>query len=108
MTKDKITDIGIPYKDPGEMTCMLAINNDKYGSPCWRGHQYKIDPEAEKVTCKNCPKTFNPMAVLVDLAKEESIWAMNRRSYIDEMERLSARSKTKCDYCGKMTRISST
>ncbi len=37
----------------------------------------------------------------------ESQWMRTRAAHQDEMRRLRERSRTKCDHCGKITRISS-
>ncbi len=100
---DNITDLGVRFKDPVSDEKMLNIVSRRNG--CF-DHSYVIDAEAEEVTCSKCDKTFNPMSVLMDLAQKESRWMRNMEQYNDEMKRLSERSRTKCDNCGQMTRIS--
>jgi hypothetical protein len=46
------------------------------------------------------------MFVLKILATEETQWSRARERYMDEMQRLRERSRTKCWHCGKMTEIS--
>jgi ribosomal protein S27E len=59
-----------------------------------------------EVTCGACGTKLDPMFVLKQLATEESRWFNNRDRYQDEMKRIEERSKTECEHCGKMTRIS--
>jgi len=98
---DNVKDIGIKFKKPGDDTKMLSLVREK---DCFE-HAYIIDPESDTVECHRCGKAFNPMSVLVDLARKESRWMMNLRDYKDKMKRLSKRQRTKCNNCGKMTAI---
>ena len=100
---DNIENIGIKFKKPICEDKMLNLLPTPKGC---LGHSYIIDEESNIVTCSKCNKTFNPMSVLVSLARKESRWQMNRERYKEEMERLSERSRTKCQHCGEMTRIS--
>lgn len=70
-------------------------------------HQtFVVDEKKLEVECAVCGERMNPMWVLVRIAtKEHSIHEASRR-YKDEMARLADRSRTKCDHCGKITRIS--
>lgn len=101
---DNVTEIGVKFKKPikGDER-MLRLRGVPTG--CF-DHSYVIDAEADKVTCSKCEKSFNPMSVLVDLARKESRWMMNMQRYQKEMKRLSERQRTKCNKCGHMTRIS--
>ena len=67
---------------------------------------YEVDLKAAEVSCRKCGLKMNPMSVLWDLAVEESHYAQARVAYQQEMARLAERSKTKCQHCGKLTRIS--
>lgn len=67
---------------------------------------YVIREGAKEVECGICGTALDPVWVLMQLAGEESRWRQFRKAYDDEMRRLNERSRTKCDNCGKMTRIS--
>lgn len=67
---------------------------------------YRIREGETEVECGRCGTRIDPMFVLKQLASKESGWFRARERYQDEMRRLSERSKTKCDHCGRMTRIS--
>lgn len=99
---EKIDRLNVKFKRPlpdGKFLTLVP----SYGG-CLE-HSYVIDPEMDKVTCSKCDKIFNPMAVLVDLARKESRWMQSGERYRDEMKRLDEKQRTKCQHCQKMTRI---
>jgi hypothetical protein len=67
---------------------------------------YVIREGETEVECGNCHTKLDPIWVLRNLAVEESTWARARERYQDEMKRLRDRSYTRCEHCGKMTKIS--
>lgn len=67
---------------------------------------FLVDDSKQVVECATCKKELNPMWVLVKLAAKESTWYQAHDRYQDEMKRLEERSKTTCEHCKKMTRIS--
>ncbi|MCK5612031.1 hypothetical protein KAR91_59725 [Candidatus Pacearchaeota archaeon] len=67
---------------------------------------FEIDEAFNEVTCCECGAKMNPMFILLQMAKQETRFSMARKNYIEEQKRLSERSRTKCQHCGKMTRIS--
>lgn len=67
---------------------------------------FLIDDTLAEVTCGRCKQKLNPMFVLKQLMHSESRWHQSFNQYQGEMKRLSERSKTKCEHCNKMTRIS--
>lgn len=66
---------------------------------------FEVDVDAGKCRCKKCGEEVSPMFVLEQLMKAESRWMRTLDTYQDSMKRLAERSRTKCDHCGKMTRI---
>lgn len=67
---------------------------------------YLIREGETEVECGLCGTRLDPMFVLRRLANEETQWERTRQSYREEMKRLAERERTKCQHCGKMTRIS--
>jgi hypothetical protein len=67
---------------------------------------YQIREGETEVECTLCKTRLDPMFVLRLLATEETTWLRSRDRYIEEMKRLSERSRTKCQHCGRMTEIS--
>jgi radical SAM protein with 4Fe4S-binding SPASM domain len=99
---DNVTPIPVKFKNSKETGKMLTVVKS-YG--CVH-HAYVIDPDGNEVTCSICNRTFSPMSALVDLSHKESLWMQHHDRYEEEKKRLEERSRTKCDNCGKMTRIS--
>lgn len=70
--------------------------------------QYRFREGETDVECGQCSTRLDPMWVLQQLAARESEYNRRRAVAQDEMERLSGRSRTRCEKCGHMTRISRT
>jgi DNA-directed RNA polymerase subunit RPC12/RpoP len=75
------------------------------GMKCWH-KRFIIDETLDTVECRDCGEKLNPMYALKTLARQESQYHQYHARYQDELRRLSERSKTKCEHCRKMTRIS--
>jgi hypothetical protein len=73
---------------------------------CWHRHGYIVDERLAQVTCAACKAPLNPIWVLNQLALSESRFHELHARYQDELARLNDRSRTKCEHCGAMTRIS--
>lgn len=67
---------------------------------------FEIDTKGNKCTCKRCGEQVGAMYVLEQLMKAESRWMQTLATYQEDMKRMDERSRTKCDNCGKITRIS--
>lgn len=76
------------------------------GMRCWH-RRFLIDETLNEVECRDCGAKLNPMYALKQLAQQENKYHEYHARYQDELQRLSDRSKTKCEHCRKMTRISS-
>ncbi len=91
-------------REPPDGTLMLVPPPD---SPCIHFNtSFEIDQDAGKCKCLGCGEEVSPMFVLKRLMQLESKWMKTRAAYQDEMARLKARERTKCEKCGHMTRIS--
>lgn len=73
---------------------------------CRHNHGYIVDGKLAEVTCAGCKEKLNPIWVLEQLMNKEHRFHELHERYQDEMKRLGTRSKTKCQHCQKMTRIS--
>lgn len=67
---------------------------------------FLVDDKAATVECQQCGERLDPMYVLGRLAREETRWHETHKRYHEELARLKERSRTKCQHCGEMTRIS--
>lgn len=115
---DKIKPIGVRFKTPpveGGVS-LKVVDPWSRGDHC--NHQYNFidgrmvdvtylirDGETE-VECGHCNTKLDPVWVLLRLANMEAKWNRTREVYQAEMQRLRERSRTKCEKCGHMTRIS--
>lgn len=71
----------------------------------WQG-PFEVDEKGGKCKCLRCGDEVTPIFVLTELMKQESRWMRTREAYLGEVKRLDERSRTKCQHCGEMTRIS--
>lgn len=110
---DKVKPLPVRFKRQDEARTLQVVSHD---GACnhkmhWVGNElrdvtYKIRDGETEVECGVCGTRLNPMFVLMRIAGQESAFSHTRKLYQEEMKRLSERSKTRCDHCGKMTRIS--
>jgi hypothetical protein len=73
---------------------------------CWHRGGYLVDERLAEVVCAVCKAKLNPIWVLQQLTMAENRFHDLHARYQDELMRLNARSRTKCEHCGGMTRIS--
>lgn len=69
-------------------------------------NRFTIDEKLQEVECRDCKEKLSPMYALLALARQETRYHELHARYQDEMKRLAERSKTKCQHCGQMSRIS--
>lgn len=80
--------------------------------PKYSGCQHKrvkIDVKLSEVTCRDCKERLNPIYVLEMLSHEDSVlrqrW-MRMRAELEVLKAtMEARTRCKCDYCGRMTKV---
>lgn len=112
---DKVKPLPVRFKRQDEPRTLQVVS---YDGACdhkkhWVGNDlrevtYKIRDGETEVECGVCGTRLNPMFVLMRIASQETGFTHTRKVYQEEMKRLSERSKTQCNHCGKMTRISRT
>ena len=64
-----------------------------------------IDEQLEFIECSECGERLNPIKYLANLAREEKSVEYRLSSLRKEQSKIENRIRTKCNYCGKMTRI---
>ena len=112
---DNIKPLGITFKSPpAEDAPQLEIVRDY--SQCnhsWhvtggkvRQASYLMREGEAEVECGLCGTRLDPLIVLAQLARHVAQWQRHREIHQDEMKRLNERTRTKCQHCGKLTRIS--
>lgn len=102
--ENNVAVLPVKFKEPpGEDAPFFVV---EHMGKCSHFGPFIVNDKEDAVTCKQCGERLNPMYVLKRLAHEETRWHQARVAYQDEMQRLKERSRTKCDHCGEMTRIS--
>lgn len=104
MDSGNVTRLPVRNKLSDEQQLFLVPPPDKTCSHLQAS--FVIDVDAGKCKCRGCGEEVSAIFVLEQLMKAESRWMRNRERYMDEMKRLNAREKTKCNHCGKITQIS--
>lgn len=69
--------------------------------------QVLVDEQLGHVECEKCGEKLNPIWVLTRLAREETRWAYERKQLEETTEKYNAKSRCKCEHCGKMTKVPS-
>lgn len=104
MKKDNVTKFPLDKKID-ETNKFLVVKK----SECQhKNGTFEIDIDLNKCWCNLCKEEVPPMLALERLAAKESVYMRNHYRYVDEIKRLSKRSRTQCQHCKKMTRISRT
>lgn len=105
---DTVLRLPVKFKSPvpEDRTLVRPFEVAKSGGCSHLFCGYVVDEALAEVECGRCGAKLNPMWVLNRLANEDRRMAKSQERYQDEQRRLAKRSRTKCDHCGKMTRIS--
>ncbi len=101
--KDNVVDLPVKFKEQKPNAPIFEVYQP---GKCYHRAGYIFDDSLEHVKCNACNENLSPMYVLRQLANQESQWRQASDRYQGEMQRLGERSRTKCEHCDKMTRIS--
>jgi Zn finger protein HypA/HybF involved in hydrogenase expression len=82
----------------------LLLPHEVGQRPCYH-QRFVVDGTKAEVECGDCHEKLNPMWVLTQLAMRDHRFHEAHERYAEEMRRLDERHRTKCDHCGRMTRI---
>lgn len=77
-----------------------------YSYKCQHGN-FLVDEKNAEVECGLCHEKLNPIWVLNRIATEDRILRDRWAGMKAELQMMGDRVRTKCDHCGKMTRIRS-
>lgn len=64
-----------------------------------------VDEDLAFIECSECGEKLDPIKYLAGLAKEERSIEYNINSLQKQEAKIKNRLRTKCNHCGKMTRI---
>lgn len=106
--EDRATVLSFPGKKKPPADEGPYLREVMYRSGCQHRAGFTVDEKLDTVECTGCGEKLNPIWVLQQLSRMETRWHNHHVQYQDEMKRLSERSRTKCQHCGEMTRISRT
>lgn len=102
---DNVTKLPVKFrKAPEDGRTLFNLWEVKKGSACYH-ESFIIDEQKQEVECAKCGERLNAMWVLSYLANQDRQFRDTRKLADDAMTRLQERSRTKCQHCGKMTRI---
>lgn len=102
---DKVKRLPVSFKTPLPPERTLFLPWEVKAEQCVH-RAFVIDHEKSEVECKDCKAKLNPMWVLQKLAARDHRFQEAHVRYNEEMKRLDERTRTKCQHCGKLTRIS--
>jgi DNA-directed RNA polymerase subunit RPC12/RpoP len=87
------------------------LNCNKGHGDCKHTH-VEVDESLWSVECQDCGEKLDPIQYLVQLAKEENFVRYRVEELKEEhkriMEVLEKKTRTRCEHCGKYTRIGGT
>jgi predicted RNA-binding Zn-ribbon protein involved in translation (DUF1610 family) len=98
---DKVTPLPVKKRE-GSANVLTVVHSYR----C-RHSRFEVDEKLAEVTCRDCGEKMSPMWVLIQIAYEERTLNDRLIALKTECQLLSGRVRTKCDHCGKMTRIRS-
>lgn len=103
--EDGVTRLPVRFKNPGPADKTLLWPHEVGKLTCFH-QRFVVDEKLSEVECADCKERLNPMWVLKYLAGKDNQFRESQERYQTEMARLKERSRTKCQHCGGITRIS--
>jgi hypothetical protein len=101
---DNVTKLPVKFRNPPDENRTLFEPWEVGKSSCHHD-AFVVDPKKSEVECAKCGESLNPMWVLSYLAMKDRNIASNFDRAQEAMTRLAQRVRTKCQHCGKLTRI---
>lgn len=108
-TPDNVKQLPVRFKRPAPEERALLHGwevHRREGANCDHRSGFIVDSKLATVECAKCHALLNPMWALEQLCQRDHQFHANSKRYHEEMQRLAERSRTKCEWCDKMTRIS--
>jgi hypothetical protein len=103
MSKDKVT--RLPVIGRSRDLALELVHYDPQHPCSHRRVSYRLREGEAEVECGGCGTRLDPLFVLKQLAIEDSLWKQRQRAAVKTAEELAERRRTKCQHCGRMTRI---
>jgi ribosomal protein S27E len=105
--------VELPDEDGGNVISIEVLRRSRFERQLWRTCPHNdtlIDTALAKVTCKTCGAELNPIEWVAMMSEE---WGRVTRLYQQlkeqkqqtdaKIQELEAKSKVKCQYCGRFT-----
>lgn len=73
-----------------------------------RHNRLQVDDTLEKIFCKDCKEQLNPFFAIKQLMSMSDVWKRQKAQADLSVEAAEKKTKTKCQHCGKMTKVSVT
>jgi predicted NAD/FAD-dependent oxidoreductase len=98
MSDDKIKQLPVRMKD---QKVLKVVHN-------WGGCKHlraEVDEKLAELTCADCGAKLNPIAFLVSMANQLTVWEHAQQSIAKARAELDERKKCRCTKCGEWTEI---
>jgi Zn finger protein HypA/HybF involved in hydrogenase expression len=105
MDDETVTRLPVKFRNPPEAGRTLLHPWEVAKQSQCNHLSFVIDEKKMEVECATCGERMNPMWVLHHLASRDRQFKENQRRSQELMAKVNERTRTKCDHCGKMTRI---
>lgn len=73
--------------------------------PQCRHNSIIVDESLEQVICKICNERLNPFFVIKEMMKNSELWKRQKAEANLAREQAEKKTRTKCQHCGKMTKV---
>jgi hypothetical protein len=102
---DHVKRLPVRFKKPlpEDRTLLFAYEVGQYD--LCSHDRFVIDDKKAEVGCGDCHEKLNPMWVLSVLTSRDHRFHEAHATYNEQMKRLDERTRTKCEWCDKLTRI---
>ena len=106
MTDNNVTSLPVKFKSPVPPDRTLLFPHEVGQYAKCHHEKFVVDGAKAQVECATCGERLEPMWVLVRLCGRDGEFHRAHALYAEQMARLHERTRTKCQHCGQMTRIS--
>lgn len=95
----------VPIDDEPTNVIVLSEVITRYRHDKCQHKHISVDEVENEVECADCGKRLNPIVALVRLAREESRLKIRIQQLKELNRQFDEKSRTKCQHCGRMTRV---
>jgi hypothetical protein len=96
-------------KDAALKVISFQLKKQEYDKQKCKHHSVLISEEEWHIECADCGVVLDPIGYMVAIARSEGRYEYRRDSLMKALKeieiKIKKRTRTKCQHCGKMTRI---